>query len=61
MDSFLMMFGALHLIAYCLTGAFILITLGTMKVHMWFKVMSRILIWHIARARWKEGDPGPKP
>lgn len=63
MDSFLLMFGAIHLVAYCLTGAFVLLTIGTVKIHMWFRVMGRIIQWHHARALWKAGrrDREPRP
>jgi hypothetical protein len=53
-SGFIWWIGVAHLVAYAAVGAFILITLATMKVHMWFKIMSRIIAWHIARARWSE-------
>ena len=46
--------GVAHVAAYALVGGFILLTLATMKIHMWFQVMGRIIQWHVARARWNE-------
>ena len=44
--------GIVHIVAYCAVGGFILLTIAVMKVHMWFRIMGRIIEWHIARARW---------
>lgn len=52
MSGFLWWIGAAHMVVYVSAGAFIAVTLVTVKVHMCFKVMGRIIQWHIARQRW---------
>jgi hypothetical protein len=64
MDNIVWWIGMAHLAAYAAVGAFVLVTLATVQVHVWFKVMGRIITWHVARARWKErneqsGEPRP--
>lgn len=56
MSEFLWWFGAIHVAGYLAWGLLWMVALGTVKLHMAFKVMSRILTWHVARARWQARD-----
>jgi hypothetical protein len=72
MDEWIWWIGAAHIAFYATACSVVLIVAGTMKLHMWFKIMGRIIVWHHARyhsqrrhkdgltdAEWAQGEPRP--
>jgi len=63
MSRLIWWFGVAHAAVYSLAGMLVLITLLTVKLHQYAKVMGRIIQWHYARQKWLNGnrDEEPKP